>query len=566
VQRTVRRQPALCVAALVALHLLFSLLTFEPRPHTGGDNAAYITLARSLIERGAYLELWDPAEAPHTKYPPVFPAILAVAMLLGLQPWVQLKLVVLTFSAIAVAFSFLWMRARRRHAAALAVGIIVAIAPGVLREGRWILSDVPFWAFTMVALWAFQTMRARDHARFAVAAAATILAYFTRSAGLPLLLAALAWLAWRRRWIHAAALAGAAALPALLWGMRSRAFAPADYVSEFWLVDPYYPVLGRAGPADLALRLGENAWKYASVHLPTLLTGAPSLSMLPISALILAFAAWGWFRSAAGLRAAPAAADRPARTAGVTEVFLPLYLGLILLWPSVWSGERFLLPVLPVVLFLAAGPLVRLGRRVAGGRDLVAAGGVAVLLLLAAVPGLVRGMQVGHECTRRYWAGEAYPCLGAPAWDDFFAISGRSGELLPPDAVVLNRKARLFHVLSGGLKSRPYPLVPEPGALFAAADSAGARYVILDQLDMVAEIYLRPVLIRRASAFCLVAVEAETATVLFGILPGAASVGDDSVAAEPDGTIGFPFCPAEYWLSPQVREDYMRRISERHGA
>jgi hypothetical protein len=99
VHRVVRRHPVVVVAALVLLHVALALLTFEPRPHTGGDNAAYITLARSLLERGAYLELWDPAEPPHTKYPPAFAGILAVAMAVGLQPWVQLKLVVLGFSA-----------------------------------------------------------------------------------------------------------------------------------------------------------------------------------------------------------------------------------------------------------------------------------------------------------------------------------------------------------------------------------------------------------------------------------------------------------------------------------
>jgi dolichyl-phosphate-mannose--protein O-mannosyl transferase len=106
-----------------------------------------------------------------------------LAIAVGLQPWVQLKLVVLALSATAVAFSFLWIRARRRAVLALATGLIIAVAPGVLQEGRWILSDVPFWAFTMIALWAFERLRPDDWKRFAVAAVAVLLAYFTRSAG-----------------------------------------------------------------------------------------------------------------------------------------------------------------------------------------------------------------------------------------------------------------------------------------------------------------------------------------------------------------------------------------------
>jgi hypothetical protein len=47
------------------------------------------------------------------------------------------------------------------------------------------------------------------------------------------------------------------------------------------------------------------------------------------------------------------------RRARVADVFLPLYLGLIFIWPAVWSGERLLLPALPLLLFYAAEALVR---------------------------------------------------------------------------------------------------------------------------------------------------------------------------------------------------------------
>ena len=95
---------------LAVLHLVMALAAFNPAPHVGGDNGAYVSLARSLLERGQYLELWDPSMRPHTQYPPVFPGILALAMAVGLKPWVGLKLVVVAFSVGAVALSYLWMR------------------------------------------------------------------------------------------------------------------------------------------------------------------------------------------------------------------------------------------------------------------------------------------------------------------------------------------------------------------------------------------------------------------------------------------------------------------------
>jgi hypothetical protein len=537
----VRRRPVAVAAILVLVHAALGLLTFQPRPHTGGDNAAYITLGESLLERGAYLELWDPAEPPHTKYPPVFPAVLAIAMALGLQPWVQLKLVVLGFSATAVAIAFFWMRSRHRAALGLAVAALLAVSPGVLRESRWILSDVPFWAFSMVALWAFDRLRADDWPRFGVATAATLLALFTRSAGLPLVVAAAAWLAWRGRWAQFGLLSAATAGLSALWWLRSRAFAEAAYVSEFWLVEPYQPELGTIGPADLVARIFENAQKYVTIHLPTLLAEASGVILVAFSAAVVALALWGWVRRL----------HRPR----VAELFLPAYLGLILVWPAVWSGERFLLPVLPLLLFLAGEGLGRLARRL--GERGAAAGVLAVAVLVALMaPALVRAADAGRECTQRYRAGDRYPCLGNPFWIDFFELAGTTGEALPEGAVVLNRKPRLFHVLSGGLKARNYPLSSDAAAFFATADSAGARYVIYDRLDSVSDYYLRPILAGHSAAFCVMTASQRTGTTLFGLLPG---YGVDARGGGPDredGTVGFVICDADFWRDGEAMRRY----------
>jgi hypothetical protein len=542
--RVVRRRPLAVATILIVVHVALGLLTFQPRPHTGGDNAAYITLGESLLERAAYLELWDPAEPPHTKYPPIFPAVLAIAMALGLQPWVQLKFVGLGFSATAVATAFFWMRSRRRAALGLAVAALLAVSPGVLRESRWILSDVPFWAFSMVALWAFDRLRPDDWPRFGVATAATLLALFTRSAGLPLVLAAAAWLAWRRRWAQFGLLSGAAAGLSALWWLRSRAFAEASYVSEFWLVEPYQPELGTIGAADLVARILENAQKYATIHLPTLLAEARGVILVAVSAAVVALAGWAWV---CRLR-------RPR----VAELFLPAYLGLILVWPAVWSGERFLLPILPLLLFLAGEGLARPARRLGEGG--VAAGTLAVAVLLALMaPALVRAADAGRECTQRYRAGDRYPCLGNPAWIDFFEMATTTGDALPEGVVVLNRKPRLFHVLSGGLKARNYPLSSDASAFFATADSAGAQYVIFDRLDNVSDYYLRPILAGHSAAFCVMTASPRTGTVLFGLLPGHRADTRGGESEREDGTVGFVICDGGFWRD----EEAMRRHGPR---
>ena len=43
------------LAAVLFLNALFIIGAFDPSPHTGGDNAGYISLAYSLVTTGSYM-------------------------------------------------------------------------------------------------------------------------------------------------------------------------------------------------------------------------------------------------------------------------------------------------------------------------------------------------------------------------------------------------------------------------------------------------------------------------------------------------------------------------------
>ena len=551
------RRPRLVLAGLLLLYLVLAGLSFQPQPHTGGDNAGYITLAHSLLERHSYQDLYLPGEPAHTKYPPVFPLLLAGGLALGLKPWVGLKLIGILLGGAGIAATFLWLRRRELPGLALGVGLLLAVSPDLLGEVHWILSDVPFWCFTALALWSYERLAPADWRRFALALLFTILAYFTRSAGLPLVLAAFAWLAWRRHWRQLAAFALVLGPLALLWWYRSRTTGGVLYAGEFSMADPYRPELGRVGLAGLGARFADNLARYTTIHLPILLRGAPTLSAVLASFGVVLFALYGWGR-------------RALRGAQVAELFLPLYIGLIMLWPAVWSGERFLLPVLGLLLAYAGDGVVhafrvgtsltpsrpgpatarartpRTGEAGAGGTPArrawgPLAGALAMLaLFLLALPGLAANVSTGSQCTAAWRAGERYPCVG-PEWSDFFTTAEWVGRELPPDAVVLSRKPRLFYVMSGR-KSLNYPMASTTQALLATADSAGARWVVFDALGSLAQRYLGPAILQRPAAFCIARTAPAGAAVLFGILPGATEMPDAAAGAQAQEP-GFAPCP-----------------------
>ncbi|HEX2204845.1 MAG TPA: hypothetical protein VHG91_16165, partial [Longimicrobium sp.] len=520
---------------LGALHLVLALLAFQPAPHAGGDNAVYLSLARSLAAGEGYRDAWDPAMPPHAQFPPGYPALLAAALRLGVAPWAGIKGVTVALSVAGVVLTFFWIRRRRRPDLALGVALLAALSPGVVALSHWELSDVPFWALTTAALLAWERLPRRRNGRLAAGALLAAAAYLVRSAGLPLMVAAAAWLLFRRRWAQLGLYALVVLPAAAAWWLWAR--GRGEYDDFLRLADPYNPSAGTIGTLGLIGRAGENLRLYAGEHLPVLLTGSAGPLAILIAVCVIALALYGWLRRA--------------RRPGVAEVFLPLYVGMLLLWTPAWSGDRLLLPVFPAVLMYAGDGLARLARLARMPHRALSMSAVAVLAL-AALPGLAAAAREGTECTRWYLAGDRYGCMRGE-WQDFLEMAAVSKRVLPDGAVVISRKPAIFFVESG-LRGRNYPLARDPAAFFAEAEAAGARYVVLDYIDQVALGYLTPILMRRPQAFCVMHSLGAERTTLLGIRPGAARLPDlrgDPGSAEMD--VAFQACGPELWRSPAAR-------------
>ncbi|MSR36817.1 MAG: phospholipid carrier-dependent glycosyltransferase [Gemmatimonadetes bacterium] len=505
--------------AVVLVQLGLMLTVFNPAAHNGGDTAGYVTLAHSLLDRGTYQDLWQPGQPPHTKYPPVFPALLAAAIVLGARTWAALKVVPALFTTLSVLLAYLWARERRGAPFAAAVALLTAVSSAVLWSSHWELSEPPFMALTFLSLWAFDRALPADRAAAPVPARApertvawlTVgtlaagLAYFTRSAGLPLLAAAGICLLLHRRYRTAAALAVGVGGLAVLWSMRGG--QGAQYVSEFWMIDPYQPDLGRVGVGGLIARVLDNAKLYVLAYVPTGLTGLRGPLTAPIGLALFGMAGWGWFRCAW---------PRP----GVAELFVPMYLGLILLWPAVWSGDRFALPLLPPLLFYAGEALLHLMRNADVTMRRVVVGMAIALFAVPSLSSWGSERRTASGCKALVQTDGAFSCSGTRTYE-FVEAAVWGGSHLPEGAVVLTRKPRIWYVESG-LPSETFPFTKDVARFLAFADSVGARYVVMDYLDSAASVYVAQALLSQGGAFCALKEFAhgdEVPTQILGIMP-----------------------------------------------
>lgn len=478
----------LSTAVLLALlHGLLALVLLDPMLDTGGDSAVYLSLARSLVESGEYRDLYLPGAPPHTQYPPVFAGMLAIAMLLGIGSWARLKFLIVIVSTIAVAFTFLWARRKAPRPVAFAVTAGLAVSPVLLNASGLLLSDVPFLALTMISLWALEGHVREGDRRVWIGILAVLLAYFTRTAGLALLIAAAGSLAYQRRWRPLVALGSSWMALAALWWLRSRGRGSSGYTSFLWMADPYHPELGTIGVFDLPTRALRNLLLYGEELVPVGIAGRVSVPLVAISVALLVGALFGW--------------TRRVRDPGITELYFPLYAGLVLLWPEPWASERFLVPLLPP-LFLYAFAAVhdvvaRLGRRAASTAMALAVGS---LLILAAPYLAYRSVETVH-CNAEYRRGNRFACL-SPPWRDFLVLTERLEGRLPPGAAIMSRKPSLVYAFSG-YRGTVYPFSSDPADLFRHIDANGIDYLILDRMTGLADSYLIPALRRTPDAFCV---------------------------------------------------------------
>ena len=483
-----------------------TFLGFNPSPHTGGDNAGYLSLAHSIVSGSGYTELWDPETPVHTKYPPVYPLVLALAMLLGVKSWLAFKMFSVVFTTASLAMMFDWIRSRHSVGLAFCACSILVFSPAILWSSNWILSDPLFLALTVCCFWAFERWEEQrcSWSWLLLGCSSAILALFTRTAGLPIVLAVSGTLVLRKEWKVLAVFLPAVLLPSLAWLSLTQGIDTGQYVSEFFLIDPYNPALGEINAFEFFARVKENMSKYILLYFPQGLSGWNELASRYLGVLLFLAASVGWLK-------------RVRCSVGVSELFFPVYLLLILSWPAVWSGDRFALPLYPLLLIYSGEALVGVvGTR---SRSLKMATYVSVVFafLMISVSSWYGSTGNARMCRRAISNTGVFSCYGS-GLQEFVSVADWLGKNIPEGSVVFTRKPRIFYVLSG-VQSRTYPFTQDPNKFLAEAEENGIGYVVWDRIDRLGEAYVGAVVRARPQGFCSIGVVGSSSeyTAILGI-------------------------------------------------
>lgn len=472
-------QWAAVFAGLFALHV--TAASSEIGGNLGGDSVVYYFLAKAMATGQGYADLYLPGAPPHTKFPFMFPLILAPFHLLFERPLYAMHVMAALLNSAQAVILGAFAATRTGRRTGIVFAVLFGTMPVIYLQSLFLLSEPLYMMLAFAALLVIEkdSPAAKGQGMsikgIAIISVLAVLAFFTRSAGVALV-AALAAALLRRKsklYIKGRVLPAwlvfilVAALLSVPWIARNHVAAgeSSDYIGQFLAKDPYNTEAGTIGALDLGERLLSNTGLY----LPEMTAG----SFSPVWAINALQAAWplviallvaGFIRE---LRRGSTAA----------ELFTIFSICIVLLWP--FHEMRFLVPVIPLSCFYLVRGITWLPERLMSMKraGYVFAGAASLLMVfqLYSVSLLVKQRfepqwmpistvviqtdDAKHEWRRPVinWAKYRFP----PQWSneqirnmkiaftDYIVMNKMLGKLTPQDAVILSRKPMLTYFYSG---------------------------------------------------------------------------------------------------------------------
>ncbi len=421
------------VALIAAIaHLVLAWLMRTPGLGWGEDDAAFLLLSEQ-VQHLQYREVQDILAPIHARFPPGFPAMLAVVgKIFGNRLDAMFAFVALC-SAASLLLLFDSVRRVLGDEIAVLATVVYAINPASLADAGSLMSEAPFRLLVYLALWG--AVRETEGTRFAVVAgAATILAALTRSAGVVFIPALGAYWIWKRRYRWAIGLA-LGSLVVVAWIAFSFNAPDASdrrlYVADLRGSRPTIRDAIAARFGELVPRLANYLTDYIpwSVAAPTIRGTPIDNAIWALSFIVLGVA--GMFVLAR--KWMPAA------------LFVGSYGLLLVFWR--FGFERLVRPVVPLILVLLLGGASAVFGAVA---PRYRRGALFVLAALLAVGAFQR---TAPELSNILACDRAAPADSPACWPvpdrEFLKVAAWVRDSTVPDALFFVSKERAFYFHSG---------------------------------------------------------------------------------------------------------------------
>ena len=349
------------LSALAAIAFLYMYLTW----HNGfadllSDSAIYLLMA-SVLDSGQQIprQVFDIVMSDY-HFPPLFPLTL---WLFGGGAEYPLASHLINTALVVAGFVsfFAWLRVLETDwYRALVLVCIFAILPSVAFFANYIVSEFLYLSLALLGFAALE--RSRGSAGLLYASALLFgLAIATRTIGIALL-PALALVAFRAQRKHFIFVLAVAVCPYLLWSVYKTSYESSNYVSSFFLSHKGDFTTSLAVYARVNVQVLGLSWIKSFDHFIS------DYSTIPAAILgLLVFV--GWLLRIARLKA--------------DAIYVLFYILILVPWPHPDHIHRFLLPLLPMLLYYGLTASATMAGRIGNGAPVLLLQSAYFALLLA---------------------------------------------------------------------------------------------------------------------------------------------------------------------------------------
>lgn len=481
---------------LLLVNFLLIMFLYDPKLFTGGDNATYLTLAKSLLQGSGYRDLFDPTAPAHTQYPPGFPLILMPGLIIFDNNFALIKFIIIGLSLGGFALFYLMLKRKEGNRDWLFPLLILTVSPIILEYSHWILSEIPYLFFSLLAVYLFErfsVLKKNNIIFFILMAISVTFVYFIRTIGMSLVLACFVYLLYKKRWKELVILAVIVAIFIIPWQIRTSKVGgqAGGYLQPFFAKDPYDPELGNITLTEYFVRVIANFKLYTFYVIPQILfpviNGGTLLNILGFVSLVLFIIGF--------------IVVIKRKTFGLWGLYFIFFIGITFSWPQVWSGDRFLIPIVPFLIYYFFIGL----RNFAQWLRFKSLSLIAVfLMIILALSDSIKKIPNNLSNLIAYLKGNKY--AGYPLdWQRYFETLNWIKDNTEKDAIVVSRKPEFTYLL-GQRKSFLYRYSSDPQKLINDFYEKKANYLLFDSFYWTGTTrkYIGPVLQRYPDKFELV--------------------------------------------------------------
>ncbi len=410
--------------------------TFDKKIAFLGDNASYYVFGKAIANGKGYINAHVVQESKVNSFPPGYSAIIAVVINTFNDKITTIKKAngVMYFTSLVILF-FFFRQISKNIDLSFILTFIILFNFYLLQYSTWMMSEISFILFTSIALLSLSYIRTEKApwkcAWFYLMILSLAFSYHIRSQGIALFGGIFLYYLTQKNWRYLISSTASFIILLIPWYIRNSDLGPSPYSSALKYKNYYDHSQGlMQGMGDWIDRFTTNFARYVSSEIPSAIFGyEPNYDK------------GSWFFGILILFIIGVGIYKTKKYQIAIAGYILATFAILMIWPTVWTGVRFMLPLVPLLIFLFFYGIFQiiLILLTKAKVDTVKVKKVLPYFFLIAFFIYFPKIDILHKEARR-------PLN--PLYRNYFSMARWTKKNIDKDAIILCRKPMLFHLYS----------------------------------------------------------------------------------------------------------------------